>query len=104
MLKRKYFLLAGFAFLFLFYLFSVQVKKDRFHTLNFNFTVRLQDKMPKRFDGRWEDITFFAEPLMSLLFVGALTIAALVDIKKKKLHPGALLIPLCFGLMLLAEV
>jgi hypothetical protein len=75
------------------------VKKERFKKVNFDFTVRLQDKTPKRLDGMWEDIAFFVSPVVSIACIGILTVVALVDIKNKKLRPGALLIPIFFAMM-----
>jgi undecaprenyl-diphosphatase len=94
----------GVFFLFVFYLFSWQVKKDRFKQINFDVTVRLQDKMPKRLDSYWEDLTFFAEPVPSVVLIGLLTLVALFDIKKMKLRPTALIIPLLFGLVVFSEI
>ena len=104
MLQRKHFLIAGFALLVLFYLFSAQVKKGRFQQLNFDTTVRLQDKMPKRFDSYWEDITFFAEPGPSIVIALGLTAVASYDLKKKKFRPGAVSILFLFGLVVFAEI
>jgi undecaprenyl-diphosphatase len=104
MKNRMIFISLGFLFLFVFYLFSWQVKKERFKQINFDTTVRLQDKMPKRLDSYWEDITFFVEPIPSIVLVGLLTVVAFVDIKKKKLRPAALIIPLLFGMVVATEI
>lgn len=90
--------------LILFYIVSWQVKKDRFKQLNFDTTIRLQDNMPKRLGGYWEDLTFFVEPVPSIVLVGVLTLAALFNFKKKKFHLFALIIPLLFGMVVVTEI
>ncbi|PWT71329.1 MAG: hypothetical protein C5B59_18305 [Bacteroidetes bacterium] len=103
-MKRRYFLIIGICFLVLFYLWSLAVKKDKFHQLNFDTTVKLQDKIPKKFDSYWEDLTFFAEPGPSIVLMGVITLIAVVDVKKKKFTPQGLIIPLFFGLVVFAEI
>ncbi len=50
-MSRKYILiLAGVALFFLFILFSYLVHKNHFTAIDFNTTVRLQDKTPRRLD------------------------------------------------------
>jgi len=52
MMQRKVvFLTLGFSFFFLFILFSYLVHKNLFVHFDFNTTVRLQDRIPRRFDG-----------------------------------------------------
>jgi len=87
-----------------FYVFSREVKRGFLHQVDFDTTVRLQAHIPARFDGMWNAITFFVEPTPSVFVVGLLTIAALIDFKKKKLRWKALIIPLLFGALVLGEL
>jgi membrane-associated phospholipid phosphatase len=84
--------------------FSRQVKKGFLKQADFNTTVRIQNKMPHRFDELWEDVAFFVTPVPSVVLVGLLTIAALVDFKNKKIRLRALVIPVLFALLILAEI
>lgn len=86
-------------FLVFFYGFSREVKKGFFKQTDFNFTVRIQDRMPKRFDEVWEDAAFFVTPVFSVVFVGLLTIVAF---RRGKFR--AILIPLLFGLLVMGEI
>jgi membrane-associated phospholipid phosphatase len=85
------------------------VKRGFLKQADFNMTVRLQDHIPARLDGLWENLAFFVEPTPSIFVVGLLTIAAFVDFlpaqagKKRKVRWQALLIPLLFGLIVLGE-
>lgn len=97
-------LILGVVFLFLFYVFSYQVKLESFKQINFDITVRLQDKIPSRMDEIFEDMSYFVSPVMSIGFVGLLTVLLFVGIKERKIYPGALLIPLFFGLMIGVEI
>lgn len=103
-LYKTLFLISGFFFLFLFYVFSLQVKNERFKQINFDTTVRLQDNIPARLEEPLEDISFLVSPVLSLFWVGLFTLISLVGIKKRVVYPGALLIPLFFGLMIGAEI
>lgn len=53
MSAKQIYLLAGAFFLVQFIIFSYLVHKDLFNTLDFNTTVRLQDKMPLKFDNEF---------------------------------------------------
>lgn len=93
----------GCIFLLFFYFFSHSVKGGFLKQADFDMTVRIQDHMPVRLDGIWENLTFFVEPAPSIIIVGLLTIVAFVDWKKRKVRFQALLIPLLFGLLVLGE-
>lgn len=99
---RGIFFVLGLALLLSFYLFSREVKHGFLKQADFDTTVKIQDRMPKRFDGMWEDISFFVEPGPSVIVCGLLTIVALVDSKKKRSASGRLsflyyLSLLCWG-------
>lgn len=105
---RRYFLqisiiLGIFGFL-LFYLFSWQVKQGTFTKFSFDTTVRLQGKSPVRLDEVWEDLSYFVSPVLSVVWVGVLTLLGVIIGKTKKAKAAALLIPICFGLMIVAEI
>lgn len=102
--KRLFFIIGGLIFLCAFYVFSWQVKNERFKQLNFDTTIRLQDNVPKRLDGYWENISFFVEPVPSIVLVGVLTLAALFNFRKRKFYFLALLIPVLFGLVVVTEI
>lgn len=87
-----------------FYIFSREVKRGFLKQADFNFTVILQDHMPARLDSVWETIALPVTPAPSVFVVGLLTIAALVDFKKKKIRIQALIIPLLFGLLVMGEL
>lgn len=101
---RIFFLVLSVLSLIVFYLFSVQVKKERFKQINFDTTVRLQHKLPERFDEIFEDLAFFVSPAISSGLVILLTVIALVSFKQKRMHPTALIIPLAFLLLVGVEV
>lgn len=101
--KRTILLLFGILALFSFYFFSREVKHGFLKQTDFNTTVKIQDKIPKRFDSMWENLAFFVEPGPSVFVCGLFTIVAFVDFKKRKLRWRALLIPLLFGLLVLGE-
>lgn len=97
------FILTGFACLMLFAVFSRQVRQGSFASIDFDTTVRVQDYVAKldivRFEGLLEDIGVLASPAFSLIAVGVLTVWS-----AKKSRIAALLIPIAFGLMTLAEI
>ena len=105
---RLIILLLSITLLFSFYLFSREVKHGFLKQEDFDMTVRLQDHIPARLDGLWENLAFFVEPTPSIVVVGLLTIAAFVDWKKKadlakKIRWQAILIPVLFGLIVMGE-
>ncbi len=87
-----------------FYLFSVKVKQERFKSLNFNITSRLQYKIPARFDEFFEDLSFFVSPVPSVFFIGLITIAVAIDVKNKRFRWQAILIPLLFAGLVGVEI
>src|SRR5260221_6662910 len=114
MFSKKRILLCsiGLLMLFSFYVFSRQVKHGFLKQADFNTTVRLQERIDKSsrlrltsFVGNvMEGSTFFASPIFTSVVVGLLTLVALIDIQKKKVRFGALVIPVLFGLLVLGEI
>lgn len=105
-MKFSIFFVVGLLLLVVFYFFSLQVKRGVFEQLNFDTTVRLQDKIPERFGEVFEDVGFFVSPLPSVGVLAILTVVALVSFKQtyhKKIF-FALFIPVCFFLMIGIEI
>ena len=103
-LNRRTIILCVGILLLVFYGFSREVKKGRFKDVDFAITVKIQDRMPKRFDEFLEDIGFFASPMVSIVAVVALTIWSFTKAKGFKKKIAVFLIPLAFGLLTLAEI
>lgn len=105
-------LLCGLLLLFSYYFFSKEVKRGFMKETDFAVTVKLQEKIntSKRlhlvdFIGNvFEGSTFIAGPWMSMGFLGFLTIAAFVNLKKKTINLRVLLIPVLFGLLVFGEI
>jgi membrane-associated phospholipid phosphatase len=104
MKQRLLFVFFGFFFLFSFYIFSGWVRLGKTNRISFDTTVKLQEKMPKRFDGTWDDLTFFVGQEMSIVILLILTASAFVEFKKKRVVLAALFIPLFFSLLIGAEL
>ena len=98
---NKYLLVLAILFFLFFYVFSREVKRGFLKQTDFNITVRIQDKMPKRFDELWEDAAFFVTPVPSLFIIGLLTIAAFAQ---KKIRLRAFIIPLLFAVLVMGEL
>jgi len=101
---NRWFLIAGILCLFLFTGFSKEVKHGTFGAIDFATTVKIQDRMPRRFDELWEDAAFFVTPMPSVVLVGVLTIVGFVVADSTKRRLAVFMIPLLFGFMILAEV
>lgn len=94
----------GIGLLIVFTFFSKAVKRGALQQLDFDTTVRLQDRMPERLDRMWEDTAFFVTPAVSVVIVGLLTIAAFVTAKTWRKRLASLAIPLLFGLLVGGEI
>lgn len=105
--RRNIFIIVG-ILLFVFYGWSREVKKGKFKDLDFAVTVKIQDRMPSSASGRidefWEDIGFFASPMVSSVAILGITGWSFIKAKGIKRKVAILLIPLAFGLLTLAEV
>ncbi len=113
--RTKFFalsLLSAFLCLLLFTGFSWYVKKGGFKGADLAATVKLQEKIDTSSRLRlaavvgdvMEGSTFFASPGFASVVVVLLTGVALYDWKQKKVRPLALVIPLFFTLLVLAEI
>jgi len=94
----------GIGCLILFYGFSRVVRTGVLTKIDFDTTVRLQNKIPARLDSPLEDFGFFASPVFSIGLTGLLTLIYLIDWKKKKIRFRALAIPLLLGIMTTLEI
>lgn len=104
---RKYnwvFLTLTFTLFLFFYLFSRQVKFERFKQVNFNMTVRLQDKIPERYGELFEDSGVLVAPLPSVVFVLLITAYGFIIRKGCKRKLSVAIIPLAFVLLVGIEV
>lgn len=101
-------LMFAIALLLSFALFSKYVKQGHMRAFDFSVTVKVQDKVQaitgSRFDEFFEDIGFFASPMISAIVVLAVTGWSFIHAKGIKKKIAILLIPLAFGLLTLAEV
>lgn len=114
MTKFTAFLLAGIVFLGVFTGFSKTVKRGALKSVDFDVTVRIQDKISQRFDELMDDGAVLADGIVSSVITLAITGLLLVDRKKKsaqggsalgrKIRWGALVIPVMFVLFLAVEV
>jgi len=112
MSKRVQVLIIGICFLFLFTVFSYSIGHGAFRTVDFAFTVKVQeaiDKSPRlrlsRLVGEvMEGSTFFASPEVSVVVVIILTGLCMYDFQKKKIRWIALIIPLLFFVLVMGEV
>lgn len=98
---NKYLLVSAVFLLIFFYVFSREVKRGFLKQVDFNTTVRIQNKVPILLDELWEDIAFFVTPVPSIVIVGLLTILAFA---RKKIRLLALIIPFLFVAIILGEL
>ena len=104
--------IGGIVLLCVFTLFSYWVRHGAFRTVDFAFTVKIQDTIDRsprlrlsRMVGEvMEGSTFFAGPEMSVIAVVIITGIALYDRKKKKIRWITLIIPLLFFFLVIGEV
>ncbi|MEK7592025.1 MAG: phosphatase PAP2 family protein [Patescibacteria group bacterium] len=100
------------AFLGLFYGYSRAVRNEFGKALDFSVTVKIQERIDKSSKLRaaeligniMEGSTFLASPEVSTVVVIVLGLISLVDVKKKRLRYGSLLIFLAFFLLVLGEM
>ncbi len=76
--KNIIFLFLSFLFFFLFLFFSYLVKKDLFNKLDFDITVKIQDKIPKKYD---QFLSYFS--LIGSFEIYSLLIFLIILIRKK---------------------
>lgn len=109
-MKKLHIFLLGIFFLLVFMVFSRAVKRGAMKEADFSVTIKVQERIDHstrlrlaRLTGEiMEGSSFLASPLSSIIVIIFITI--ITCIKRKKWRLAALLIPLAFGLMTLAEV
>jgi len=109
-MKRLHVLLLGLTLLLSFAIFSRHIKRGGMKDVDFAITVKLQERIDNssklrlaRLTGEvMEGATLLASPLVSIIAITVITI--ITSIKRKKWPLAALVIPLAFGLMTLAEI
>lgn len=102
-MKRLSHLFIGILLLVSFAGFSKYVKQGHMRDVDFVTTVKLQNKIPARFDQLWDDGAILADPIVSSLVVLVITGWAFVRAKGgKKIWVG--IIPLAFLALTLSEI
>lgn len=101
-MKRFFYLFFGILFLVAFAGFSKYVKQGRMRDVDFVTTVKLQDKIPARFDELADDGAILADPIVSSIIVLGITGWAFVEAKgSKKILVS--FIPLAFLILTITE-
>jgi len=109
-MKRLHLLLLGLALLLSFTIFSRFIKRGGLKEIDFAVTVKLQERIDTSSRLRLASLTgdvmegssFLASPLVSVIAITIITV--ITFIKRKKYRTAALVIPIIFGLMTLAEI
>lgn len=113
MKKNKHILIGiSIVLLVLFYGFSQWVRNGGLKQVDFDMTVKLQERIDgssrlrlARLTGEiMEGSTFLASPEVSVVAVCFLTFLMLVDFKQKKIRLRALVVPALFALLVFAEI
>ena len=91
--------LLGIVCLMFFTLFSREVKQGRFTSIDFDVTVKVQDRVGVRMGSFLQDGGGLASPVFSIIVVAILSLLSF-----KKLRFWMVLIPVAFALMTLAEM
>ena len=109
-MKRTTLLLTGLALLFCFTLFSLWIKRGNMRELDFAVTIKVQERIDTsarlrlaRMTGDlMEGATVLASPLSSLFIIAGITMITIINRKRWRLV--ALVIPIAFVLMTVAEI
>lgn len=104
--------ITGFLLIIAFALFSKYVKSGHLKEMDFAVSVKIQEKIDKSSRLRtaalvgniMEGSTFFASPEFCILAVAILTLFKTVNLKKRRILLSGLLIPILFGLLVMAEI
>ena len=103
MQKKVIALLLGIFLLLTFVLFSREVKRGFLKSIDFNVTVKLQDKISPRFDQIMDDGAILIDPIVSSVIVLGLTGWVFVKTRGKRKF-FAVCIPVAFVLLTMVEV
>ena len=109
-MKRLHLLLLGLALLLSFTIFSRYIKRGSMKEADFAVTVKVQERIDTSSRLRLASLTgdvmegssLLASPLVSVIAITIITV--ITFIKRKKYRTAALVIPIVFGLMTLAEI
>ena len=109
-MKRLHLLLLGLALVLSFAIFSRYIKRGGLKEIDFAVTVKLQERIDTSSRLRLASITgdvmegssILASPLVSVIAISVITITTFI--KRKKYRTAALIIPIVFGFMILAEI
>jgi membrane-associated phospholipid phosphatase len=107
-MKRHILIGIGIGLLLLFYVFSSLVKHEKFRSIDFAVTVKIQDRLVH--EGRidtdtiMEGMTFFASPEVSVVWVLLLAAIVSYDWKRKKLRVHGAVLCVGFFLLVMAEL
>lgn len=109
-MKRLHLLLLGLSLLLSFTIFSRYIKRGAMSGVDFAVTIKVQERIDKssrlrlaRLNGKiMEGASFLASPGFSIIVITVITIITVI--KKKRWQLTALVIPLAFGLMTIAEI
>lgn len=112
MIRRAIFIVLSFALLFSFALYSKFVDSDVVARIDFDVTVKLQERIDTSTRLRFtraigevmEASTFFASPVFSVGAIGLITLIGLVKEKKWKKKIRILAIPILFALLVVGEM
>ncbi|MEK7129542.1 MAG: phosphatase PAP2 family protein [Patescibacteria group bacterium] len=88
----------------MFALFSREVKRGVMRQADFDVTVRLQDKIPSRFDELMDDGAILADGVVSSVIVLGITVWGLVMKKGIRRKAGVLMLPLAFVALTAIEI
>jgi len=102
--KRILFFIISLGLLFSFYLFSKEVRHGFLKNTDFAITVKIQDKIPSKFDSIMDDGAILADGIVSSVLVLAITAWVFIGMKKKRFAWGALAIPLAFFFLGIVEI
>ena len=109
-MKRLHLLLLGLVLLLSFTIFSRFIKHGGLKQIDFAVTVKLQERIDTSSRLRLASLTgdvmegssFLASPMVSIIAI--IVITFITFIKRKRFRAAALIIPIIFGLMTLAEI
>lgn len=104
MIKRLVFLSLSISLLFVFALFSRVIKQGALKDFDFAVTIKLQDRIPSRFDRLWEIIALGGSPLLTSIIVVGITLRQFHTQRKTLAKLTAFLIPFGFFFVILAEI
>ena len=104
MRKRLFYFAIGMVLLFIFALFSREIKHGAFKELDLVITVKIQDHIPTRFEDYGKLLALGGNPLFTSIIVLFITLWQIIRGKNMRHKIAALIIPIGFALIILAEL